>query len=198
MRKWIGIVLILTSFFFLGIGGYQYFEMNSKQDEALRTAQSIVHSAQQDASERGDLESILRDFEPDNGDAIGILSIPILDDEWPIVVGTSDEDLKAGVGHYIGTAFPGQGRQILLSGHRDTVFRNLGDLVVGDIIEVQMGYGTFKYEIHEEPFIVPADDRTVIDYSIDEEVLTISTCYPFRFIGDAPDRYIINAKPVNE
>ncbi|MFA9558906.1 class D sortase [Evansella sp. AB-rgal1] len=196
MRKWIGIVLILTSFFFLGIGGYQYFEMNAKQNDALKSAQSIVYADRASDREFSDFEGVIRDYDPAGGDVIGLLRAPKLNEEWPVVEGTSDEDLKAGVGHFIGTGFPGEARQILLSGHRDTVFRNLGDLEIGDIVEVQLSYGTFQYEI-EETFIVDADDRTVIDYSIDEEVLTISTCYPFRFVGDAPERYIINAKPLN-
>ncbi|WNF36513.1 class D sortase [Bacillaceae bacterium IKA-2] len=197
MVKWFGIVLILTSLFFLGIGGYQYFDMNAKKNDALRSAHAIVYSDLDKDKDRGKADiADVSDFNPNAGEVIGIVSIPSLEDEWPIVKGTSEEDLKAGVGHYNGTAFPSQEKQILLSGHRDTVFSRLGDLVVGDIIEVKMSYGIFKYEI-EEMFIVDADDRTVIDYTIDEEVLTISTCYPFSFFGSAPDRYIINAKPLN-
>ena len=102
-----------------------------------------------------------------------------------------------GVGHYKTTKLPGQDDQILLSGHRDSVFRGFGDLEIGDQFIVEMPYGTFVYEFYESE-IVPADDTTVIRSTAPDEVLTLSTCYPFNFIGSAPDRYIIYAKPVVE
>src|SRR5699024_10312077 len=83
---------------------------------------------------------------------------------------------------------------IVLSGHRDTVFRRMGDLDLGDILTVRMPYGDFDYEIINTK-IVPADDLSII-VPHDEEILTVTTCYPFRYIGDAPDRYIIDAKPI--
>ncbi|ADU31727.1 class D sortase [Evansella cellulosilytica] len=196
MKKWIGIIFIMTSLIFFGIGGYQFYEMNTKQNDALKKAQSIVYAGN-DERNQINVEDALRTFQPERGETIGMMTIPLLDLEYPIVEGTEDEELKSGVGHFIGTGFPGQDRQILMSGHRDTVFRDLGELVHGDVIEVNMSYGAFQYEI-VDIFIVDKDDRTVIDYSIDYEVLTLSTCYPFRFVGDAPERYIIQAKPVTE
>src|SRR5690606_3224100 len=110
------------------------------------------------------------------------------------VEGVDEEELEKGVGHYKGTAFPSQDGQIVLSGHRDTVFRRLGELQIGDELVVQMPYGEFTYVI-EDTDIVDADDRTVINPNIDEELLTVTTCYPFTYVGSAPDRYIIYAKP---
>jgi len=57
-----------------------------------------------------------------------------------------------------------------------------------------MEHGTFIYEIRDH-IIVDADDTTVIDPNRTDEVLTVSTCYPFSFIGSAPDRYVIYAYP---
>lgn len=138
------------------------------------------------------LEEIFEFSEPVCGEIIGIFTMSSLDEEYR----TDDKELKSGVGHFIGTGFPGQGKQILLSRHNNTGFRNLDKLKIDDILEVSLGYGTHKYVI-EETFIVDKDDPTVIDYSIDEEVLSLSTCYPIRYVGNAPQRYIINAKPVN-
>ena len=83
---------------------------------------------------------------------------------------------------------------MVLSGHRDTVFQDLGDLEIGDELIVHMSYGTFTYIIQETE-IVDADDRTVIRPTAPDEVLTVTTCYPFGYIGPAPDRYIIYATP---
>ncbi|MBM7599152.1 LPXTG-site transpeptidase (sortase) family protein [Virgibacillus halotolerans] len=127
------------------------------------------------------------------GDTIGLLYIPRLDREIPIISGTDEDELAKGVGHYSSTALPGQKDQILLSGHRDTVFRQFGELENGDEIQVKMESETFVYEIYDTE-IVDADDRSIIQPTAPDEVLTLSTCYPFSYIGNAPDRYIVYAK----
>lgn len=126
------------------------------------------------------------------GEVIGILEIPKLHTELPIVEGTSGYELEKGVGHYSSTALPGQPDQILLSGHRETVFRRLGELQNGDTFHIKMPYGTFSYEIIQSQ-IVDADDPTVIRSTAPTETLTVSTCYPFSYIGDAPYRYVLTA-----
>ena len=133
-------------------------------------------------------------FSPDLNDVIGTLEIPKLKATLPIIEGTDEEMLKKGVGHYRSSAFPLDDEQILLSGHRDTVFRNFGKLAVGDRFIVNLPYGTFEYEIKSTD-IVDKDDTTVIR-SMGTEVLVVTTCYPFRYVGNAPERYILYAYPV--
>ncbi|WP_282173150.1 class D sortase [Cytobacillus firmus] len=135
------------------------------------------------------------DISFDQGEAIGILKIPRLKAELPIIEGTDEDELEKGVGRYSTTVFPGQHDQILLSGHRDTVFRSLSELEIGDIFEVSMPYGEFTYEITDSK-IVDADDTTVIRSTAPNEILTVSTCYPFSYVGNAPSRYILNAKRI--
>lgn len=125
------------------------------------------------------------------GDAVGTLSIPVLNETLPIIEGTGEGDLERGVGHYSQSVLPGEEDNCVLSGHRDTVFANLGDLVIGDLLIVQTTSGTFTYRISGIR-IVDKDDRTVI-VPTDHAVLTLTTCYPFVFFGDAPNRYIISA-----
>ncbi|GAA0470703.1 class D sortase [Alkalibacillus silvisoli] len=190
MRKWFSLILIGGGLFFLVYGGWQVFSGNIAQDEALGKARSVV-SASENVQEKG---VVPEDFNPATDEVIGILEVPRLDAELPIVEGTDEDDLEQGVGHYSGTAFPNQSDQIVLSGHRDTVFQNFGDLEIGDQLTVQMEYGTFTYDIQETE-IVDADDRTVIQSTAPDEVLVLTTCYPFGYIGNAPDRYIIYATP---
>lgn len=128
---------------------------------------------------------------PNLGDVIGSLWIPKLKRRIDIVEGTGSKQLKQGVGHYAGSVLPGVSDNSVLAGHRDSVFRNLGELKLGDLLTVQTKYGDFVYEVHKIR-IVKANDRTVIVPS-DEAILTLSTCYPFRFIGNAPKRYIVQA-----
>lgn len=128
---------------------------------------------------------------PSEGDPIGTLSIPALGQAFPIIQGTRSSDLKKGVGHFVQSVLPGEQDNCVLSGHRDTHFSRLGELVIGDRLNVRTSAGYFSYEIRRIR-IVDKDDRTVI-VPTPQAVLTISTCYPFRYVGNAPDRYILVA-----
>lgn len=90
---------------------------------------------------------------------------------------------------------PGKGGNCVVSGHRDTTFRKLGKIKVGDIIEFETGYGTFKYKVTKIR-IVGADDRTVV-VNKNKDMLTIYTCYPFNYIGHAPQRFVVEADRIN-
>ncbi len=133
---------------------------------------------------------------PAEGDTIGNLTIPALEQRFPIIEGTSAEELKKGVGHFIKSVLPGEQDNCVLSGHRDTVFSDLGKLNIGDQLIVQTSAGTFTYQI-KRIRIVDKDDKTVI-VPADHAILTLTTCYPFSFIGSAPDRYILIADLVAE
>ena len=128
---------------------------------------------------------------PSEGDNIGTLTIPALKRKLPILQGTDSKELKKGVGHFAQSVLPGEKDNCVLSGHRDTAFRQIGNLKIGDKLIVQTSAGTFTYEVNKTR-IVHEDDKTVI-VPTDHAVLTITTCYPFNFIGNAPDRYIVSA-----
>jgi sortase A len=128
---------------------------------------------------------------PQTGDTIGILTIPALKQEFSILQGTGNEELKKGVGHFIQSVLPGQEDNCVLSGHNDTVFSQIEKLVLGDLLIVETSEGIFFYEVSSTR-IVDKDDKTVI-VPTDAAVLTLTTCYPFITIGDAPDRYIVIA-----
>lgn len=138
-----------------------------------------------------DPNRILYPVYPVEGDNIGSLSIPVLEQKLPIIQGTGNDELKKGIGHFIQSVLPGEKDNCILSGHRDTVFAELGKLKIGDQLIVQTSAGTFTYEI-KRIRIVDKDDKTVI-VPTDHAVLTLTTCYPFSFIGSAPDRYVISA-----
>ena len=129
------------------------------------------------------------------GDKIGILWIPALNQNWPIIEGTEEEQLAKGVGHFSQSVFPGVSDNCVLSGHRDTVFSEIGNLKIEDKLIVETSAGIFTYEISNIR-IVDKDDKTVI-VPTDHAVLTITTCYPFYYVGSAPKRYILVADLVN-
>ncbi|MGA5689245.1 class D sortase [Cytobacillus pseudoceanisediminis] len=195
------LLIIAASFLILIGGGLVLFSMQEMYAQEKKTKVSLAQAQERVQNEvNKESKSVLQTEQPIDisfaqGEAIGILKIPRLKAELPIIEGTDEDELEKGVGHYSTTVFPGQHDQILLSGHRDTVFRSLGELEIGDIFEVSMPYGEFTYEITDSK-IVDADDTTVIRSTAPNEILTVSTCYPFSYVGNAPSRYILNAKRI--
>jgi sortase A len=123
------------------------------------------------------------------------LSIPKLDVSLPIYHGTNPNQLKRGVGHFAKSALPGEKNNMVLSGHRDTVFRQLGKLGEEDEFIVSNRKGDFLYKVREVR-IVDEDDRTVI-VPKPRATLTVTTCYPFSYIGNAPKRYVLEAELIS-
>ncbi len=128
---------------------------------------------------------------PKTGQYLGTIYIPVLKSTLPIFEGTDEADLKKGVGHFIGSVLPGVTDNSVLAGHRDSVFSRLGDLHKGDLLIVTTSQGSFTYVVKSFR-IVDSNDRTVI-VPTTTAVLTLSTCYPFRYIGSAPKRFIVSA-----
>lgn len=126
---------------------------------------------------------------PKLGSEFAKLNIPSISLDYPIIHGDDDDDLAKGIGHYAGSTIPGENGNVVLAGHRDTVFRNLGKVKIGDMITIKTYYGTYNYKASKIR-IVNSDDRTVVVTS-DKEMLTIYTCYPFDYIGSAPKRYVL-------
>jgi sortase A len=155
----------------------------------MNSSSGSVYLPELDSSFTTDSKTLLP--KPKVGDVIGTLSIPKIKKTINIIEGTGTKELKLGVGHYIGSVLPGVSDNSVLAGHRDSVFRNLGQLKIGDLMTVRTSYGTFVYEVHKIR-IVNANDRTVIVPTKDA-ILTLSTCYPFRFVGNAPKRYVVQA-----
>jgi LPXTG-site transpeptidase (sortase) family protein len=125
------------------------------------------------------------------GTFLGTIRIPSIDKKVNIFQGTTEDVLSRGVGHFVHSVMPGVKDNSVLAGHRDTVFSNLGKVKVGAFILITTQNGTFIYKVHRLR-IVEANDRTVI-VPTPEATLTLSTCYPFSFIGHAPKRYIVSA-----
>ncbi|MCS0669750.1 class D sortase [Cytobacillus firmus] len=195
------LLLSAASFLILIGGGLVLFSLQEMYAQEKKTKDSLAQAQERVQNEvNKESKRVLQTEQPidiffEQGEAIGILKIPRLKAELPIIEGTDEDELEKGVGHYSTTVFPGQHDQILLSGHRDTVFRSLGELEIGDIFLVSMPYGEFTYEITDSK-IVDADDTTVIRSTAPNEILTVSTCYPFSYVGNAPSRYILNAKRI--
>lgn len=162
--------------------------------ESSDTSGTADTSATADASRTADVTvtpTVAYPANPKKGDVMGTLMIPALKQTFPVVQGTGSAELKKGVGHMVETAMPGEPDNCVISGHRDTVFTDLGKLKVKDLLLIETAKGSFTYQIRLIR-IVHKDDRTVV-VPADHAVLTVSTCYPFRYVGSAPDRYVLIA-----
>jgi sortase A len=123
-----------------------------------------------------------------------ILRVPKAAIEVPILEGTDDLTLNRGVGHIPGTSLPGHSGNIALTGHRDGFFRGLKDIAAGDTIEVVRHNQTDKYVVRNIKIVLPSD--TSVLKQTDDSTLTLITCYPFYYVGSAPQRYIVQASLV--
>lgn len=130
------------------------------------------------------------------GEQIAYMVIPKIKQKYQVYWGADAKTLKKGVGMFVSdiTTTPSGNGHTVLSGHRDTVFTNLGDLQENDFILVEYAERVYTYQIQKH-WITDANDRTVI-VAKDKPTLTLTTCYPFNYIGDAPERYIIEASLV--
>jgi sortase A len=129
----------------------------------------------------------------DTAPPLGILTIEKLDIRVPIYNGTDDLTLDRGAGRIKGMAQMDEVGNLGISGHRDGFFRGLKDIQVGDDIELQTTSGVRTYEVTKIK-IIPKEDVSVLEPT-EEKILTIVTCYPFYFVGNAPKRYIVTAVP---
>jgi sortase A len=125
---------------------------------------------------------------------IGVLRIEKIDLEVPVFDGTDDFTLNRGVGRIIGTARPDAPGNLGIAGHRDGFFRGLKDITVGDTLQVETRNGTRAYRVDNVSIVSPTDVSVLKNES--NPSLTLVTCYPFYFIGDAPQRYIVHASVV--
>ena len=124
---------------------------------------------------------------------LGILSIESVNIQVPIYNGTDEFNLDRGAGRIRGMAKTGEEGNLGISGHRDGFFRSIKDIQVGDNIVVQTTHGVEKYAVSDIT-IVPKEDESVLMETADKR-LTLVTCYPFYFVGNAPKRYIVTAMP---
>ena len=122
---------------------------------------------------------------------LAILRIPKISLEVPVFNDTDDLTLNRGVGRILGTARIGQPGNVGIAGHRDGFFRGLKDVTLNDSIELVRTGHTDHYIITGIQIVNP-DDVHVLDATA-EPTLTLVTCYPFYFVGSAPQRYVVTA-----
>jgi sortase A len=123
---------------------------------------------------------------------LAVLRIPRIRIEVPVLEGTDEVTLNRAVGHIDETAVPGADGNAGIAGHRDGFFRGLKDIKAGDVIELETLHRHKQIYRVERTWIVDPEDVSVLD-ATPVRSLTLVTCYPFYFIGSAPQRFIVRA-----
>jgi sortase A len=129
------------------------------------------------------------------GDVIGEIQVPRLGLSAIVVQGDSAASLRRAVGHLSKSALPGELGNVALAGHRDTFFRPLRDIQLGDEIRFKTPEHSFDYLVESIEVVAP-NDIQVLEPSTGHD-LTFITCFPFHYVGPAPKRFVIRAREVN-
>jgi sortase A len=128
---------------------------------------------------------------PAEGQPLGRLEIPAIDLSAMVAEGIESQTLRRSVGHVPGTGLPGGHGNVGLSAHRDTFFRHLGELKIGDAISITTIDGSFDYVVESTKIVDPGEVSVFRD--IGRPTLTFVTCYPFYYVGPAPRRFVVHA-----
>jgi sortase A len=185
--RWLERVLFVVGLALLGFYGYVTVEAHLYQAFENRELEAILASAPEVSP---DVVKARRP-PPAPGSTIGRIEIPRLGVSAVIRAGIDARTLRLAVGHVPGTALPGDDGNIGLAGHRDTFFRRLKDIQPDDEIRVVTPDGTHVYRVERTNVVEPGD--TWVLNATDEPVLTLVTCYPFSYVGSAPQRFIVRA-----
>ncbi len=131
---------------------------------------------------------------PVPGDVIGRLEVSRIGLSVMLAEGDSNAVLRRAVGHLGDTPMPGQTGNAVFAGHRDTYFRALRNIRIGDVITIETVDSSYDYKVAWFR-VMPPDNVSVLAPSETNE-LTLITCFPFRFVGPAPDRFVVRAREV--
>lgn len=137
-------------------------------------------------------EWVVYERRPERGEIFGKLIIPRIGAEFPLVEGTEESQLRKGIGHAETSVLPGEPDTSVIGGHRETRLRQIGELEEGDIIHVETLAGRFTFRvtrswIADKSYIVRSNGKK-------QSKLLLVTCYPFHYVGNAPERYLVEAK----
>lgn len=193
MRRVAGIGFILLGLLLLGHVGTTYASGALARDRA-RAEWAAVEA-------RRTLEGLVAGLDarsdpavaPAIGSPVARLRIPKIGLDEIIVAGVGNAQLNAGPGHLPGTPLPGSAGNSVISAHRDRHFRALDRVAIGDTIETRARHQTTTWIVRE---IKVVGGETPALFRSTETRLTLTTCWPVRFLGPAPDRLLITATPL--
>ena len=192
----IATTLCVAGALLLGYASYQYAAGAYRADVARRQweeqqARADVANARERASagSRSAIERVAA------GAPVARLQIPRINLDEIVLEGVGDDELNAGPGHLPGSVLPGKTGNAIISAHRDRHFHRLDELQLGDTIRTETGHSSGIWVITGRRIV---GRETPALFTANEPVLTLTTCWPVRYFGSAPDRLILTARPVGD
>jgi sortase A len=134
------------------------------------------------------------DRESRRGAPVARLVIPLIDLDEIVMEGVGPVELNTGPGHFPGSVLPGQAGNSIISAHRDRHFRRVGELGIGARFRTETREGSVEWVVTERRIL--SRDTPAL-FNEPEATLTLTTCWPIRYFGPAPDRLLIVAKPLS-
>lgn len=192
MRKLIGFTFFVSGGLLLSFVAGRYAVGIARADSA-RGAWDAAQAQRAVARARAVALSRAPQPAPADGTPIGRLVIPRIDLDEIVLEGIETEDLNAGPGHLPGSVLPGERGNSIVSAHRDRHFNHFDALKVGDTVVTESRIGKTTWVIVSQR-VVDKDARALFRTS--DTTLTLTTCWPIRYVGSAPSRLIVTAKPV--
>lgn len=192
MRRLLGALLLLGGGGTLAYVGVEYTTGLVARDRA-RAEWAAIEARQARLAANAALEEAPSGpFVP--GTPLARLVIPGIALDEVIVAGVGRGELNSSPGHLPGTPLPGSFGNAVISAHRDLHFRRLGELRVGDTLTTITPYQTVTWRVTGRKIV---DDRAPALFQTPGRTLTLTTCWPIRMIGPAPDRLLLTAEPVD-
>jgi sortase A len=186
--RWLERAFFLVAFICLGWFAYASVEARLYQELENQQLEQILATVPETSREVNPLETGRR---PSPGGLVGRIEIPRLGVSTIVRAGVDARTLQLAVGHIPGTALPGEPGNIGLAAHRDTFFRRLRHIRPDDEIRLVTTNGTFVFSVQRTRIVWPKD-TWVLDATA-APTLTLVTCYPFTYVGAAPQRFIVHA-----
>jgi len=192
--RWVQRVLFAAAIFtltycaFVLVDAWMFQQRQKQNLEHLRTASAASPVSSVESTSP---QAIAKSTKSAPGGLIGRIEIRRLGVSVVVVEGSAKSTLRRAAGHIIGTALPGQPGNIGISAHRDTFFRPLRNIQRDDIITFATVRGDYRYRVVSTKVVDPSD--VAVLKSDGTEILTLVTCYPFYFVGAAPERFIVRA-----
>ncbi|HEV2202487.1 MAG TPA: class D sortase [Bryobacteraceae bacterium] len=174
---WFGIVALGYAVLTWAEAAYEQAQGNRALDRMIRSGAARSNGPDGGAAE---------------GSLVGRIEIPRVGLSSVIFEGSGDGTLQRGVGHLTSSPLPGKPGNVVLAGHRDSFFRPLRNIRAGDTIALTMPRKVFHYVVVSTDIVGP--QQTEVLRPVPGTDLTLITCYPFGYLGSAPDRYIVRGR----
>lgn len=203
ITKFIGIILIIAG---LGTISYPFFEIyldkhdiskninewdKQKQDTKVNSNKNVKDDKKNNNVSKNKYPSVT----VDGKDIIGKVIVKRTGEQIPILMGATEENLRGGATLYDNGIYPGENGTAIILGHRETTFGFLENIKVGDEVDIESLNTTYKFKV-KRTYITTPDDESILAQK-NNPSLTLVTCYPFNYLGHAPERFIVKLDLIN-